>query len=482
MTAAALAAWRLARPAAAVLLTTGARAVLDGLRPVLDQDLGPRATELLDRGLAALAWLAGALLVIRALDVLVWQRRTPHLPRLLTDLIAALVWVAAGLAIAGMVLGLPLAGILTTSGVAVAILGFALRDMLASLFSGIALSVERPYRIGDWLDIGPPGTVGRVVEVGWLTTRLVTQDGIGLVVPNAQLATRGFSNFDQPGGGAWRDQVTITLGYEVPPARAERILVAAAAEVPGAHARGKTADARIVSCGENGVVWQLRYWVRGYAERVEVQHQVHSAVLRHLYKAGLGPAHRRLDLFHAPMPARTLEHRTQLDVLLARTDLFGTLGQDELRLLARAARRCRVHPGAAVVRQGEPGSSLFVVVEGVLDVEIDFGQGAPQWARLLVPGDMFGEYSLLTGDPRSATVTARTESLLFEITKAGLEPVLERCPELAEAMSRTLMARQAIRPQLEARHAAAAAIPPAGAEQGLLQRIRAFFGLPHERA
>src|SRR5687768_11848374 len=137
MTAAALAAWRLARPAAAVLLTTGARAVLDGLRPVLDQDLGPRVTELLDRGLAALAWLAGALLVIRALDVLVWQRRTPHLPRLLTDLVAALVWVAAGLAIAGMVLGLPLAGILTTSGVAVAILGFALRDMLASLFSGI---------------------------------------------------------------------------------------------------------------------------------------------------------------------------------------------------------------------------------------------------------------------------------------------------------------------------------------------------------
>jgi CRP-like cAMP-binding protein len=100
--------------------------------------------------------------------------------------------------------------------------------------------------------------------------------------------------------------------------------------------------------------------------------------------------------------------------------------------------------------------------------------------RLLTPGEMFGEYSLLTGAPRSATVTARTESLLLEITKADLVPLLERCPELAEAMSRTLASRQAGQSQLDAPSTGAAASPPGG-EQGLLQRIRAFFGLPQER-
>ena len=78
------------------------------------------------------------------------------MPLLLTDLVAAAIWLAAALAIAGFMLEMPLAGILTTSGVAVAVLGFALRDMLASLFAGIALTVERPYRIGDWLEVGPP--------------------------------------------------------------------------------------------------------------------------------------------------------------------------------------------------------------------------------------------------------------------------------------------------------------------------------------
>ncbi|MEK0084246.1 mechanosensitive ion channel family protein [Benzoatithermus flavus] len=467
---------RLARPLGLLLVLLVARTALPGFSSGLDRTLGEGAAALLDRTLWAATWLATAFLLVRALDVCVWQRRTPHLPRLLTDLVAALVWIAAGLVVVGRLTEMPLAGILTTSGVAVAVLGFALRDMLASLFAGLALNLERPYRIGDWLEI-TPGTVGQVVEVGWLTTRLLTQDGVGLVVPNAQLATRGFSNFDHE-GGVWRDQVTVTLAYDVSPARAERILLAAAATVPAAHRTGRQPDARIVALGESGVTWTLRYWLQSYAERTEARHEVQAAILRHLYRAGLEPAHRRLDLFHTRLRPPAFEHRGRLDVLLARSDLFGLLDETDLRLLAAAARRRHVPAGEAVVRQGEPGSSLFVVVEGVLDVTIDRGQGPSRWVRLLAAGDMFGEYSLLTGEPRSATVCARTESLLFEITKADLLPVLERSPELARAMSRILTARQADRSS----EVPSTPPPSPGGEHGLLQRIRAFFGLPGERA
>ncbi|MFO1073299.1 MAG: mechanosensitive ion channel family protein [Geminicoccaceae bacterium] len=467
---------RLVRPLGLLALLTGAAALL----PLLDGRLGPMLASSLERGLEAAIWLAAAFLLVRALDVLVWSRRRMPLPRLLTDLVAALVWIAVGLAIAARLLEMPVAGIVTTSGVAVAVLGFALRDMLASLFAGIALSVERPYRIGDWLEL-PDGTLGRVVELGWLTTRLLTQDGIEHVAPNAQLASRGFSNFhhDRP----WRDQVAVVLGYEVAPARAERILLAAIAEArPGApmgSLGAVRADVRIARCGEAGVEWHLRYWLTDAAERTDMRHRVQAAALRHLYKAGLAPAQRRLDLFHAPMPARALDQRTQLDGLLARSDLFGVLGSEELRPLAEAARRCHLPAGAVVVRQGSAGSSLFVVVEGVLDITLDAGAAGARWLRLVGPGDMFGEYSLLTGEPRSATVTARTESILFEITQADLDPILKRCPELADAMGAILAQRQA-----DGRRAASAAAVPAAApegEHGLLQRIRAFFGLPGER-
>ena len=94
---------------------------------------------------------------------------------------------------------------------------------------------------------------------------------------------------------------------------------------------------------------------------------------------------------------------------------------------------------------------------------------------------MFGEYSLLTGAPRSATVTARTDSVLLEITKAGLEPVLQRSPDLVRSLSATLAARQAERPRLAAELAEPAPDPPLD-EVGLLGRIRAFFGLAPDAA
>ncbi len=465
----------LAAPLAIALLLVAARAGSQGLGASLDATLGAGTAALLDRGAAAGLWLAAAFLLVRTVDLFVWSRRTPPLPRLLTDLVAAVIWLAAALAVAGFALEIPLAGILTTSGVAVAVLGFALRDILASLFAGIALNLEGPYRIGDWLEVGPELT-GRVTEVGWLTTRLVTLDNVAVVVPNAQLATRGFSSYDHRSGEAWRDHVAVTLGYEVSPARGQRILLAAAASVQLANTAGRAPDAKIVACGKHGVTWHLRYWIGSYAKRVETRHDVHAAVLTHLYRAGLAPAHRRLDLFHAAMPDRALDQDRNLDVLLARSELFAMLGSEELRRVAAESRRQAFTAGSAVVREGESGQSLFVVVEGVLDVTFSRRGQHPGRVRMLVPGGMFGEHSLLTGAPRSATVTARTDSILFEVTRAALLPVLEHNPVLAEAIGRILALREADRSAPAP--AQLAHEPGPGSEPGMVARIRAFFGLP----
>jgi small-conductance mechanosensitive channel len=473
---------RLAHPTGCLLLLAGARRGLPALVRALDLlpgGAGGALAHVADEVAAAGTWLAAAWLVARALDAGVWSRRTPRPPRLLTDLVAALVWAAGGLAVAVDVLGVPPATIVAASGVLVAVAGMAMRDLLASLFAGIALSVERPYRIGDWLEV-KPGAVGQVVEIGWLTTRLLSRDGVGLVVPNGQLATHGFANFDYPGADV-RDQVTVTLGYEVSPAHAERVLLAAAATVPAAAAAGCAPEARIVGCDGNGVAWQLRYRPDGRADRADVRHELHAAVLRHLYQAGLSPAPPRLGLVHGPGPARAPGQRCRLDALLARSDLLGQLGPDELLALAGAARRRRIEAGAAVVREGEAGSSLFVVLEGVLDVEIGARAGPARGACRLAPGDVFGEHALLTGAPRSATVTARTASLVCEIAKADLEPVLARCPELAAALGRTLASRQAERARLVAAAAATAAPAPAFAPprpRGPLARVRALLGPP----
>ena len=91
-------------------------------------------------------------------------------------------------------------------------------------------------------------------------------------------------------------------------------------------------------------------------------------------------------------------------------------------------------PGAIVVREGEAADSLFILAGGALDVLLERA-GANILLDRMVPGDIFGEISLLTGQPRSATIIAATEAVVFEISKRHLHPILQRRPELAEALA-----------------------------------------------
>jgi small-conductance mechanosensitive channel len=429
----------------------------------------------------SLVWLGAAFCLIRFLDVAIWQglalrRSGAPVPRLVIDLVAGLVWVAAALVVIAQVLGQPLVGLLTTSGVAIAVIGFALRDMIASLFSGIAINVEHPYRIGDWIEV-EPGVVGKVLEVNWLTTRTVTRDGIGVVVPNARLATAPFRNYSQP-ESAWRDSFAITLDYQLPAERVERILLAAMKAVPQVAAQPNRPDVKIEEFGDWGVRWLARYWISDYGDMPEIRYAVQKSVLRHLHYAGIAVPYPKRDLFVARMPERALDNRRHLDTILTRNELFANLAPEDLRQLAEGARQHFCPAGVPIVRAGDQGSSLFVVVEGLLRVLRPMSDGRERQVDELIPGAAFGEFSLLTGAPRSATIVPQGDAVVFEITKDDLEPILKRRQDLADRLGWILAQRQLQRKREEhirgARASAEAASPPA---QVWLERVRSFFGL-----
>jgi len=93
----------------------------------------------------------------------------------LRELVTAALFLAAMVATVAMLLGQSAGGALASSGLIIAILGFAIRNVLADVLSGIALGLEAPFRIGDWVEID--GAIrGRVIEIGWRTTRLQTRN------------------------------------------------------------------------------------------------------------------------------------------------------------------------------------------------------------------------------------------------------------------------------------------------------------------
>jgi CRP-like cAMP-binding protein len=136
--------------------------------------------------------------------------------------------------------------------------------------------------------------------------------------------------------------------------------------------------------------------------------------------------------------------------------------------------------GEPLVTAGDAGGSLFVIERGsvqVVKADASKGQKAVELA-VLEEGAFFGEMSLLTGEPRSATVSAREHCGVLTLSKEALAPILEEDPRIAESFSRALAARERdTAATLEDYRATA--VDPAGAvdEQSILERIRTFFSI-----
>ena len=115
---------------------------------------------------------------------------------------------------------------------------------------------------------------------------------------------------------------------------------------------------------------------------------------------------------------------------------------DETRArLADGMRRLEFTAGEPIVQQGASDDALYVVQRGEIGIHVEV-EGSSSEVADLGPGEVFGEMSLITGEPRSATCTARTEVACYVIDRVTLQGVLDEQPEIAEHLSTTLAARQ----------------------------------------
>lgn len=128
--------------------------------------------------------------------------------------------------------------------------------------------------------------------------------------------------------------------------------------------------------------------------------------------------------------------------------------------------------GEPVIRQGDPGDSLFVILRGRVEVTAHQGDSPPVRLATLNEGDSFGEMSLMTGEPRSATVTPLVETQLLEVGKESFRRMLAAQPDLVHQLGAALQQR------LYERAQAMADVDRASPEsQDVFQRIREFFAV-----
>jgi len=230
-----------------------------------------------------------------------------------------------------------------------------------------------------------------------------------------------------------------------------------------------------------GVTYRIVYLIDPRRKpKGPARHLLLSCLQTHLKHAGLRPVLEAQALAGAQLPPqRPMDPVREEDRLIALSQVavLGALTAEELRTLAAAVKVCRVASGEDVVRQGEAGRSMFVVAAGVLEVlQASAADSVPQRVSTLSPGQFFGEMSLLTEAPRTATVRSLGPALLYEVPPEHMESLLQARPALADALG----AVAAERLQRDAQAAQALKALPPGRRGGLAEAVadamRRLFG------
>jgi small-conductance mechanosensitive channel/CRP-like cAMP-binding protein len=417
------------------------------------------------RGLGQVALALGAInfLVVVAVNPLRENRAPETFPVILQDtVIVALFAVAATLILRERVLAL--------SAVGAVVVGFALQDTLGNAFAGLAIQTEKPFDVGHWIRIGD--REGQVTEITWRATKLRTKENTFLIVPNNVVSREPVLNYSEPVVQTLLS-VDVGVAYERPPNQVKAALLDAVRRAPLAL-REPPPDVLITEFAASSITYRTRFWVGDYGHEEHARDQVRSAIWYTFRRQGIEiPFPIQIEYSREEAPARLPATTEGLARVLAAVDVLAALGDDDRLELAGAAAERLYAAGETIVRQDEAGRSMFVVCDGQVEVVLE--PSGRRAATIDAPG-VFGEMSLLTGAPRSATVRALADTLVMEIGADEFRRfVLERPAVLARISEAAMLRRQSLE---RSREDDAWSEVPGETPASFLQRVRRFLGLP----
>ncbi len=403
------------------------------------------------------------------------QRKIP-VPIIIRQLSGVVVILVALASILKWGYQLELTGLLATSGIAAVILGFAMQDLLSNVIAGFSIHMTRAFGVGDWLLLGDKGDRAEVTEINWRSTRLVNNDQVSFELPNSEVVKNRIVNLNYP-ASEHAVRLRFGLDYDVPPAHAKQAILAAAVNVQGVI-ESPAPMVFLHEFGDFSIIYELRVWMRHARLYNAACDEIRTALWYEL---------KRRDI-RIPFPVRSLETRTPNEPpsftearskasRIVAAKALDCLTPEEAADLVRSGRISLYGTREALVTRGETGDSMFVILDGSVEVVGKSGNGPRVVLAKLGPGECFGEMSLLTGDPRNATVRAVVDTLVLEIRKKDLSPLIEANPDLAGRLGGLLDRRQMEYSEaIEAnRVESPASATSAPRHKTLANRIRVFF-------
>lgn len=395
--------------------------------------------------LVSLLFTVGRLLGLLVLEVVLGRKLGRPVPTILRDIAQGVVYLFLLLG-ALRAIGFDPGSILTTGAVVTAVIGLSLQETLGNLVAGLSIQMQRPFDVGDWVAFDQDSKkIGRVVEINWRATRVITLDDVEVIVPNGLLAKVPIVNYTKP-TKASRRSVYVTVAYDIPPKRVHQAILEAITDLPGVLADPKPSVVTN-AFGADGVDYWIRFWTDEFERRDGVDGSVRDRIYYALHRAS----------FTIPFPQRTVHVHQISDESRAKeregriaarerelrsVDVLQVLDDAVLRKLAALARSRLFAAGETIVHQGDDADELYIIETGTVAVLLTKkGEQASEVTRL-GPGQFFGEMALVTGEKRQATVRAVADCELLVIGHDAFHAVLADAPDLVKELSRVLAERQ----------------------------------------
>jgi small-conductance mechanosensitive channel len=434
-----------------------------GTSPVLEAATGVGMPNLWLRLLAAIWWLVAARILASLLGAVLGHDERSREARLVSDLLGAGVYLLAGLCIVDFVLALPVKGLLATSGVVAVVIGLALQNTLADVFSGIAVGIEAPFSVGDRISLGD-NIEGIVVQINWRSTRVRTDGEDVAIIPNSRVARLDIVNRSVP-----TRQRAARIEVQCPASSAPEevidLLMQATLLSPGLLAV-PAPSASLIHLGLRRNIYAVNFSVARTSELSAAKGQLLLAIRRQLHRAGHLQAMPGANPDH--QPDHQLDHR---EGILRETGLFRDLAPTQIAMLAVQLEPVTLAKGERLFSQGEVDPALYMVAAGVIEIAmIDANDRMVSLGRLGL-GDFVGEVCLLTGIPHPASATALTRCEVHRLSRPSIEPLLRSNPELIPRIERAV--RLAL-DQIDRGVSAQVGLRAAGSG-ALLDRIYSFF-------
>jgi small-conductance mechanosensitive channel/CRP-like cAMP-binding protein len=396
-----------------------------------------------------------------------------EIPRILRDLLQGIAYLIT----AAVVLTrseVDVTKVFTASVLTTAVIGLALQETLGNVMAGLALQLERDFEVGDWISLDERIS-GKIREVRWRATTIVSKNGDLMMIPNSAITRATIVNYSRP-TTAHRQWISVRVHFRHPPARVREVITEAVRALSFVRTE-PAADCILHAFKEDASIYSVRYWMDDVQRDDSMDSAVRSAIWYALHRAGM----------EIPFPSSNInvtelneerarrkddeEYARRVDAL-SRVDVFRALDAEKIDRLTRRLRMVIFGPGETILRQGDPGDSLYVVRSGQVAVQVGV-LGAFKEVTTLSEGQFFGEMSLMTGAMRAATIVAKSDAECYIVDKESFQEIVQEKPELAGVISEILAQRQVALGEVPA----LAAVPTAAQKTQLKTKIAAFFGI-----